>query len=58
MTNRWRYDEFVSKPAIYYSYEKIKLAHLMAKDRTELYKTLDNIELDGENILSFLFWFL
>mgnify|MGYP000945693638 CR=1 FL=1 len=37
ITNRWRYDEYVSKPPVYYSWEKIKLAFLLTKDRKQLY---------------------
>ena len=58
LTNRWRYDEFVAKPGVYYNWEKIKLAHLLARDRESLYKTLDKIEPSGEDILTFFFWFL
>lgn len=43
LTNRWRYDEFVSKPSVYYSWEKVKLAHLLGKDRKKLYEYLDQV---------------
>lgn len=41
LTNRWRYDEYVSKPSVYYNWEKIKLAFLLSKDRSQLYACLD-----------------
>ena len=58
LTNRWRYDEFVAKPAIYYSWEKMKLAHVMGRDRSKLYETIDEMEIKREDIWQFLIWFL
>lgn len=37
LTNRWRYDEFVAKPDVYYRWEKLKLAHLLGRDRDKLH---------------------
>jgi hypothetical protein len=45
LTNRWRYDEYVSKPQVYYNWEKIKLAYLVSKDRAKLYNCLDSLHL-------------
>lgn len=58
LTNRWRYDEFVSKPQVYYSWEKMKLAFLISKDREKLYACLDRIELKQEDLLKFFVWFI
>jgi hypothetical protein len=33
LTNRYRYDEYVSKPDIYYDWEKAKLKCRVTKDR-------------------------
>lgn len=41
LSNRWRYDEFVSKPDIYYRWEKLKLAYLLSRDREQLYRAID-----------------
>lgn len=57
LTNRWRYDEFVSKPAVYYSWEKIKLAFLLDKDRAKLYDHLDRMEWTSDDVLKFFIWF-
>lgn len=57
LTNRWRYDEFVSKPQVYYSWEKIKLAFLLSRDRQKLYSILDRVELRKEDIVKFFVWF-
>lgn len=58
LTNRWRYDEFVSKPQLYYSWEKMRLAFLISKDREKLYACLDRMELKKEDLLKFVVWFL
>lgn len=58
LTNRWRYDEYVFKPTIYYNWEKIKYAHLLAKDRKQLYLYLDQIELSPKDLFSFFVWFM
>lgn len=60
LSNRWRYDEFVRKPSIYYRWEKIKLAFLIHRDREKLFEFMDETipSLTKEDILSFLVWFL
>lgn len=58
LTNRWRYDEFVAKPSIYYNWEKLKYAHLMAKDRKLLYQYLDQLTLTEADLLKFFCWIL
>lgn len=57
LTNRWRYDEFVSKPNVYYNWEKMKLAYLLSKDRSKLYNYLDRLELSIEDIVKYFIWF-
>ena len=60
LSNRWRYDEYVYKPDIYYRWEKLKLAYRLSGDRSELYTALDSLlrETESQDVVSFLFWFL
>lgn len=41
LSNRWRYDEYVRKPDIYYRVEKMRLAFRLDRDRERLYAMLD-----------------
>lgn len=43
LTNRWRYDEYVRKPDIYYRIEKIRHAFRLSRDRESLYKVIDKL---------------
>ena len=58
LTNRWRYDEFVAKPAGYYGWEKMKIAFLLSRDREAMYKALDEWEGGWKEIGEMLCWLL
>ena len=60
LSNRWRYDEYVTKPDIYYRFEKLKIAFRLGRDREELYNTLDKFikEITWEDITQYFIWFI
>ena len=41
LSNRWRYDEYVRKPDIFYRLEKIRFAFRLNRNRGMLYQTVD-----------------
>jgi len=57
LTNRWRYDEFVSKPEIYYRWEKLRYCFFLTRNREKLYEILDQTDIKFEDVLKFLVWF-
>lgn len=59
LTNRWRYDEYVSKPDIFYRMEKLRLAFRLSRNREEVYNTMDRLmkEVTWEDIMRYFIWF-